>query len=268
MDMFRGALLRSTKPAGPAAPHLIMDTPHTAITFPLTRWSMVLAAAGRSDSDTGRALQEICRQYWAPLYSYARQWGLSPEDAEDRTQEFLITSVNTALLTEANPAKGRLRTFLLKAFQHDLLDARRRETSRKRGGGCELIALETAEIEGLMSLCSTTTPEGIYDHVWAVTTLKQAVQALGIEYASAGKTGVFETLRGFLDPGAEPDHTKAAEALGLNPNALRQAVFRLRQRFRTLLRQQLADTLQFPDEQQINEELEAIKAALLVSVDG
>ena len=89
-----------------------------------------------------------------------------------------------------------------------------------------------------------------------------------MEYAQSGKAAVFEILREFLDPGAEPEQSKAAEALGLNPNALRQAVFRLRQRFRTLLRQQLADTLQFPDEQQINEELEAIKAALLVSVDG
>ena len=131
-----------------------------------------------------------------------------------------------------------------------------------------MIPMETAEIEGLVGRLATTTPESIYDHVWALSTLKKAVEALGMEYAQSGKAAVFEILREFLDPGAEPEQSKAAEALGLNPNALRQAVFRLRQRFRTLLRQQLADTLQFPDEQQINEELEAIKAALLVSVDG
>lgn len=99
--------------------------------FPATRWSVVLTASGRG-TEARAALEELCRVYWFPLYAFARQRGCGPEDAEDEVQDFLTQVAARDFLAGAAPDRGRLRTYLLAAFQHDLIDAHRRTHRLKR----------------------------------------------------------------------------------------------------------------------------------------
>lgn len=237
-------------------------SPHTAPVFPATRWSIVVAATGEGMS-ARIALEELCRQYWLPLYAFARQRGFGPEDAEDTTQSFLAEVTTGGLLASADPQRGHLRTWLLAAFQHDLIDRHRRDACVRRGGTAETISMDVTGAERLLdSHCVQQIPEQCFDRAWALTTLNAAASRLGAEYNARGKSALFQVLQPFLDPEGGGDHAAAAAAARMEVNALRQAIFRLRQRFRTLLREVIADTLCQPDERLVDEEIAALKAAL------
>jgi hypothetical protein len=229
--------------------------------FPATRWSVVLAAAGEGQPARA-ALEELCRLYWFPLYAVARQRGCSPEDAEDETQNFLAEVAGGRLLAAATPERGHLRTYLLAAFQRDLIDAQRRTLRQKRGGGVVMVPLDLHTAEDRLEQAAAETPQAAFDKAWALTCLESAAAALATEYENRGRGALFQTLRPFLDPESEGDYSAASRATGLDANALRQAVFRLRQRFRALLRQVIADTLDQPGEALIDEELAALRRAL------
>ena len=69
---------------------------------------MVAAAGAGGDSEVARkALGEICRAYWFPLYSFARRRGWSPEDAEDATQAFFLSILENSFLAGADGQLGR-----------------------------------------------------------------------------------------------------------------------------------------------------------------
>jgi hypothetical protein len=86
-------------------------------TFPNTRWSVVLAARGRSSPESAAALEAICRAYWYPLYAYVRRHGHSAHDAQDVTQEFFYRMLEKRWLDAADRDKGKLRTFLIVALR-------------------------------------------------------------------------------------------------------------------------------------------------------
>jgi len=238
------------------------DTYSKAPEFPATRWSMVLAAAGGGVSARA-ALEELCRLYWFPLYAFSRQWGCSPQDAEDETQNFLTKMASEDLLSRAMPDRGKLRTYLLQAFQRDLTDAHRRAHRLKRGGIAEMLPLHTVDAETLFRQTPLLqSAAATYDRLWAVTCLETALRQVEREYNARGRGTLFENLRPFLDPAGDQDYGTSAGITGMDPNAIRQAVYRLRQRFRAVLRQTVAHTLQNPSETQIEEELSALRAAL------
>lgn len=235
-------------------------------TFPATRWSVIAAAGTGGDRTAARtALDEVCRLYWYPLYAFARRRGLGPEDAEDATQGFFATLLGTNLLGEADPAMGRLRSFLLKAFARDLTDARRSATREKRGGAVERIPLdlEAAEIRYQAEPVGVE-PVHQFEAAWAAELLASAVRRVEDDYSASGRGALFTALRPFLGSGAAaaPDPARLATELGLSDVAFRQALSRLRDRFRTALRAQIADTLRSPDEATIDEELRGLRAVL------
>ena len=238
-------------------PEPVNDAPQ----FPATRWSIVIATAG-SGKEARAALEELCRVYRFPLYAFARQNGCTPEDAEDETQDFLARAASGEILARATPQRGRLRTYLLAAFQRDLIDTNRRRNRQKRGGHFEFVSLECLNAED--RFCCTTlrsSAEATYDYTWAMSCLESATGKLEAEYGARGQEALFAALRAFLDPGAGGVYT-ADVIPGLDANAQRQAVFRLRQRFRVLLRQTVANTLESPTEDQIDEEILALRTAL------
>src|SRR5687768_1410991 len=105
----------------------------SAPAFATTRWSLVLAVSGGADRTSARrALAELCQLYWFPLYAFARRQGLPPADAEDVTQEFFVAVLERNLFARADANRGKLRTFLLSAFQNDLSDARKAASRLKR----------------------------------------------------------------------------------------------------------------------------------------
>jgi len=219
-----------------------------AAVFATTQWSVVLAAQGRSPG-ADEALEKLCRTYWWPLYGFVRRNGYTPEEAQDLTQGFFALLLERRDLDVVRREKGRLRSYLLVSLKNFLAKARRRELTLRRGEGRalvsldELLARERADLEP----ADTLSADRIYERRWALTLLEQVLTWLESEYMAAGNAKLFDCLREFLsdEPGRRSQADVATE-LGMTENAVKQAFHRLRQRYRQLLRDEIAQTVAVP----------------------
>jgi RNA polymerase sigma factor (sigma-70 family) len=219
-----------------------------AVAFTTTHWSVVLAAQGQSPT-ADEALEKLCRTYWWPLYGFVRRQGYGPEEAQDLTQGFFALLLERRDLDAVRREKGRLRSYLLGSLKNFLAKARRRELTLKRGEGRalvpldELLARERADLEPADNL----TADRIYERRWALTLLEQVLTRLESEYESAGNAKLFDCLKEFLsdEPGRR-SQAEAADELGMTENAVKQAFHRLRQRYRQLLHDEIAQTVAVP----------------------
>ncbi len=217
--------------------------------FPATRWTLVLDLRGGDLRSAERALEELCRLYWYPVYAFIRREGAGPEDAQDLAQGFFARLLERGDFKSANQAKGRLRTYLLSAVKHYLVQDWRQRTREKRGGGAAPVALEDAEHRYAREPAEMNSPDVLFDRRWALDTLEQALQRLEAEYAAAGKAALFSALQPYIAT-RPPD--AAYEAIGprfqMTPGAVQVAVHRLRQRFRHSLEAVVAETVATPEE--------------------
>lgn len=215
--------------------------------FATTQWSLVLAAA-HDEEDGGEALTRLCSLYWYPVYAFVRRQVGSPEEAQDLTQGFFARLLEKRELGRADQNRGRFRSFLLSACRHYISNERDRRRALKRGGSARTIPIDAVEAEGRYerTLVNTETPDRLYERQWALTMMAVVLDAVRREYAEAGKEHLFDRLSRFL---TEPDGTQAdaARELGMTISAVKMAVHRLRKRYREVLRQQVADTLDSPD---------------------
>ena len=232
------------------------------VAFATTQWSVVLEAQGESPA-AQEALENLCRTYWRPVYSFVRRQGLGPEEAEDVTQGFFAQLLERKRLSAVRKEKGRLRSFLLGALKYFLADERRRAMAIKRGKGQRLIALEElrANERADMEPADPLTAERIYERRWASTLLEQVLRRLKDEYRAAGNATLFDRLKQLLpdEPGA-PSQADIAAKLGMAENAVRQAFHRFRQRYQLLLRDEIAHTVATPGD--IEDELRYLVSVL------
>ena len=242
-----------------ASEHSTQPTPAPGDIFATTHWTIVLAAGRRNAPEADRALEELCRTYWYPLYAYVRRQGYSKEDAEDLTQGFFTRFLERNYLDGVSSEKGRFRAFLLAALKHFLANEYDRAGRQKRGGGAAPLSLDwqDADTRYRIDPADQLSPDKLYDRAWATTLLEQVIARLRAECVSEGKAKVFEQLKAFLMVGTgDIPYAQAAANLGLNEGATRVAVHRLRKRYRELLRQEIAQTLSEPAN--IEGELEAL----------
>lgn len=231
--------------------------------FPTTQWSRVISAGDPDAPQARESLAELCNAYWYPLYAYIRRRGHDPELARDLTQDFFARALEKGLLAEADPARGRFRSFLRTVCAHFLSNRRDWEHARKRGGGRAVLSIDADGAEGQYAreLADGLTPERIFDRSWALTLLGRVLDRLGREYDEAGKGAAFEALRGLLDgDAAAPSYAAVAARLGTTEGAARVAAHRLRRRYGDLLRQEIAATL--ADPAQVDDEIQDLFAAL------
>ena len=232
--------------------------------FATTHWSMVLEAGRHSSPQAKEALATLCRVYWYPLYVFIRRQGFSPEESQDLTQEFFVRLLEKEFLAGVDRGKGRFRSFLLAACKHFLSNQRDRARAKKRGGGQEFISIDLDHAENRYRLepADDLTPEKLFQRRWAVTLLEQVLEALRNESVRMGKGDQFDHLKGFLtgDKGLS-SHRETAEKLGMSEGAVKIAVHRLRKRYRQLLREEIAKTLNLGDsiEDEIRELFQALE---------
>jgi RNA polymerase sigma factor (sigma-70 family) len=239
-----------------------------AASFHTTRWTIVMNAAQSQAQGGPAALAELCRLYWYPLYIFARRRGHSPDDAEDLTQSFFLHLLEHRALGGVDRLKGKFRSFLLASFQNHISDAFDRAHRLKRGGGKEFVPLDAEEAEERYRRepVEFLTAEKIFDARWAMTVLGEAMRKLRQEYATAGKTDTFETLKVFLDPNssvAPPTYDEIANRLQVSTGGVKTLVHRLRKRYTALLREEVGRTVSDPAE--IDEEIHALCDALVAS---
>lgn len=217
--------------------------------FVTTRWSVVLAAQDRSSPDSAAALELLCRAYWYPLYAYVRGSGRSPHDAQDLTQEFFARLLKQDWLRVVLPEKGRFRTFLLVTMKRFLTNEWYRGQTQKRGAGNLPVSLDAEVAEHRFAAEPPLTPDELYERRWAMTLLDEALERLAREFVQAGKEREFNSLKEWLtaDRGRIP-YEQIAAVLGTTEGAARVAVHRLRKQFRHYFRQTITETVEAPDE--------------------
>ncbi len=231
--------------------------------FTTTHWSVVLTAGNQSSPDYTRALSALCQTYWYPLYAYLRRWGCDREQAEDYTQGFFASLMERQSIGEADPKRGKFRSFLLVSLKHFLSDQFDRTEAQKRGSGKKVLSLdiEDGETRYHCEPADNLSPEKLFERYWALEVLKQAMTRLKDEFATANKQHLFDHLKTYLT--AEQDsipYCSVAAKLDMTEGAVRVAVHRLRQRYHELVRQEIAQTVATPE--QIDEEINELYAAL------
>jgi RNA polymerase sigma factor (sigma-70 family) len=231
--------------------------------FVTTRWTVVLSAGRQSSPESDRALSELCQTYWYPLYAYVRRQDYTKEDAEDLVQAFFARFLEKNYLEGLNAGRGKFRAFLLASLKHFLANEWDKANRQKRGGGTPHLSLDWQSADDRFHLDppDPVSPEKIFDREWALALLERVIARLRGECAADGKGALFDQARGYLMVGEKAiPYAEAARNLGMDEGAVRVAVHRLRKRYRELLRDEIAQTLDDPA--QVADELRSLQAAL------
>jgi RNA polymerase sigma-70 factor (ECF subfamily) len=202
-------------------------------------------------SASSAALEQLCRAYWRPIFVFALRKGWGEEDAKDLTQQFFARLLERNDFKGMDPAKGKFRTFLLTAFTHFLANEYDRANALKRGGGRKFISLEEflPNERGDISEVAKYSPAALFDLRWAKTIVQAALLELKKEMTAERKELQFEILKVYLTADAgNGDYSASAKLLEVEASSVPVLVHRLRQRYRALVREEVAQTVTSPVE--------------------
>ena len=215
-------------------------------------------------------MEDLCRAYWYPLYAHARSRGCTAEDAEDLTQTFFAQMLARETMQRVSPEGGRLRSYLLSALNNLIAQDWRNRNAQKRGGGAMIIPLDQAAAEERLAgeLMETTDPLRLFNRRWAVALLQHVMEQLEAEYARQGQSSLYAHLEPFAGghDGSETGqrrYRECAAAACVSEGYFRVLVFRFRKRYRQLLRQEVAETVQDPS--MVDEEIGELFGAVTAS---
>ena len=236
--------------------------------FATTRWTLVTAAGRAGTAEARTALADLCRLYWYPLYAFVRRRGYDADDALDLTQGFFTRLIDKNDLAGADRTRGRFRGWLLASVKNYLANEWDKATAAKRGGGRAVFSFDIdpddAEGRYRREPAHGATPERIFERRWAMTMLEQAFAALAKESDGEGKAELFAALKSTLTAdgrdGRDESYRELADRLGMTAGALKVAAHRLRRRYREILRGQIAETVERPED--VDDEIRDLFAAL------
>ena len=220
-----------------------------AARLPTTRWSRVIRASDSADPGARTALEELCRDYWFPLYAFVRRHGLSPDEGEDIVQGLFADLIERGDMASMDQSKGRFRSFLRAACEHYLANRRDHVRPAKRGGGVTIVSINRLDAESRYDRepAHELTAERLFERQWALTVLSRVLERFEVEAVQAGKWTLFARLRPALQ-GDElaPSYAAIGAELGMSDGAVRVAAHRLRARYRELLREEVGRTTDEP----------------------
>jgi len=242
--------------------------------FVTTRWSLILSCAklGGEEQRARDALAELCRTYWRPIFSFVRARGHSIEDAQDLTQDFFVTILKKNWLHHADRDRGRFRSLLLRSLHNFLVNAAEKAHAHKRGGDVEFISWDDWMVEAPSQLSipiqalDSLPPERLFDLTWATTVVEHALQRLREECESKGKLWLFQALRSHLtDERDELSYANLSGELGMAETAVKKQLHNMRQRYRSLLRDEVSQTVEDPAD--VDDEIRYLCASLAAGTE-
>jgi len=209
--------------------------------FPSTSLSLLRKVRDGSTGTHRDAMEELCRRYWKPVYSYIRSFRrCEREEARDLTQEFFIEIFEGRLVERYLPSNGSFRGFIRGCLRVFVLHYRRKQGAEKRGGKVRLISIgdeELARLEGVAAR-KDATPEKLFDRQWASDVLDQAVEDLRRELVRAGKEvhfRVFERYGIRASDQESPTYAALARELGIKETDVSNHLTGCRKRLRELI---------------------------------
>lgn len=228
--------------------------------FPSTHWSQLAMLSKDGNRMARTSLEQVCRNYWAPVRGFVQAKGVPATDADDATQAFFAHALERMTFERADRARGRFRTFLLSALDRFLVNYRRDAMAQKRGGGQMDVSLEDAAPEALMSDGADVSR---FDREWGLALMAAATQRARDELTERGRP--WEVFAPFMPGGSgEVSAADAAERLGISEGAFRVELHRLRQAMKDAIRAEVARTVSSPDE--LEDELRHLRAVLSASL--
>lgn len=231
--------------------------------FETTQWTLVVAAADQGSAEAQQALGQLCEKYWQPLFEYARRRSRDEATASDSVQAFIASLIEKDSLKVADAERGKFRSFLIVSFKRFLSQQFVYFQAQKRGGGQPVISLDQRE-EGdrKMEPADSLTAEQEFQRQWARTVLQLVMKQLEEEYREQDKLAQFQQLKPFIAREKGQNYQSVADQLEMTASAARMATSRLRDRFRFLLRQEIAQTV--ASEQDVDEEIHELFLAFQV----
>ena len=229
------------------------------LAFETTQWSLVSAAT--DDQQRRTALEALYRSYSSPVYAFIRRHGHNRQDAQDLTQDFFIHLLEKNAFIRADPHRGKFRKFLLGSLQFFLQHAAERARTEKRGGQAKIIFLDddTAEV-GYQLTDPGQTAEQIFDARWVAALIEGALIRFEAEMERSARKKLFDQICGFLLEDEESSYIEVVQRTGLSISAVKAAIYRLRARYRELLREEVARTVMSSSD--FDDEIRAFRASL------
>jgi DNA-directed RNA polymerase specialized sigma24 family protein len=217
--------------------------------FPTTHWTLLAQASLNGDTTANKALESFCQRYREPIVKLLRWKGIIENRVEDMTHDFFLELMQHSSLKRANPESGRFRNFLCGALGNFLSNDARRNQSQKRGGGNELLSLDAESQLGTDLVSGQGDAELVLDREWAIHLITRSLARVAEQWQGPQKAARFAVLRAFL-PGATEviSQADAAQKLGISEVACRSELHRLRESFRTTVREEVAATVSSPHE--------------------
>jgi len=215
--------------------------------FATTRWSLVRDASSTAQQRK-QALSELYTLYWRPICDYLRRMGITQTEVEDLAQDFFLQFFDSGALDRANEGYGRFRAYLLGALRHHVQKLRRKAGTQKRGGGLVAVSLDIAERENPSIEADYAR---LFDLEWAQTVVAHSMTRLEQEIRT--QTMDRTLAKALIEGNAEGSQQEIAQQLGISVTALKTRIFRLRRRFREILREEVARTVS--DESELDGEL-------------
>jgi DNA-directed RNA polymerase specialized sigma24 family protein len=238
--------------------------------FSTTRWSLILLGAETETDEekARRALTQLCRTYWRPIFLFTCRRGFSQEDAQDLTQDFFAKIIETNWLRHADRTRGRFRSLLLKSLTNFLSDEKQKKVAVKRGGGLEFVRWDdyVGQSPSQLSISKhafdTLPAELLYDLRWAATVVENALHRLAEECEKKGRLRLFDALSEHLAAERKDvSYATIASLLGVGEAMVKRQLHNLRQRYRWLLRDEVSRTVADPAD--VDDEIRHLCAALV-----
>jgi RNA polymerase sigma-70 factor (ECF subfamily) len=213
----------------------------TGATFPSTQWSLI-ARLQSSGEGSRQAVETLAARYWAPVYAYLVNWGMTREQAADTTQAFFADVVFTRKIFErAKPEIGRLRGLMRTSLRNYLVDLKR---AAGKPGTAPLPL--TGNEEQILQPLAGLNPDDAFDKRWALALFHETLERCEKHYSRPGLAKNWAAFDAWIIRAARsesrPNGPRLAAQLGFRTDKdLRAAVQTVKKHVLQVLREVVAE---------------------------
>lgn len=214
--------------------------------FRKTPWGEIIHARTQDESRRQEVLEGLLRKYWKPVYCYLRRKGYGNEPAKDLVQGFFQEVVlGRDLIRQADPTRGKFRTFLLTALDRYLAGVHRAETAKKHLPAGGLVRLDVMDLPEPLEASQDLTPEEAFHHAWASTLLDEVLEVVEKLCRESGQEIHWEVFRArvvrpVMEDAEPPSLTELCEKHGITDEAkASNMIITVKRRFQVILKRQV-----------------------------